>query len=277
MSKKRNMLKVRVFALIWIIVVVVCTLFVLKLIYNLWFPPFLEQSAVSEKLPLKAVQMAALTEGIQPDGYHVAHKSVTDEIARDRFHDWEIPSPKDKVSVCINCHGNIPHNKDERTRAFLNKHDMYMACETCHMPTGGEFAWYDVETGELKKHIPVNAPLRISHYKLVVVGRILPVYKNDELMKASDAFLKEAADLSADERKKGLERFHMSKLETPLDCRSCHTGQRGLTSFIPFQSIGYSEVRSRQIVNSEVVGMVENYEVFYLPTFLVPQQRGPLP
>jgi hypothetical protein len=41
------------------------------------------------------------------------------------------PMPKAEA-FCQNCHGPLPHSAKLRTRAFMNMHTRFIACETCH-------------------------------------------------------------------------------------------------------------------------------------------------
>jgi len=274
MSNERGRAKVTVYSIIGIIIITVCTLFVLKLIWELWFPPFLKPAV--KPIPEKFTEMRIMTDGIQPDNYTVAYREPTGELLSERFHDWEIPALKDVVSICINCHGSMPHNKDERTRAFLNKHNMHMACETCHMEQSDSYAWYNTNTGQIRSSIDFTAPLLVSTYKTAPVFKEQYSFARPNLMKDSDTFLKESYKFSADERKRQLEEFHKGKIQKPLNCESCHTGN-AVTSFIPFEKLGYAQFRANQIVTTEVVGMLVNYGDFFLPTFLSAQQRRQLP
>ncbi len=270
MSNEKNRAKITIYSLIGIAIVTICTLFVLKLIWELWFPPFFKP--VIKPVPVKLTEMRTMADGIQPDNYTVAYREPTGDLLSDRFHDWEIPVPKDKVSICINCHGSMPHNNDERTRAFLNKHDMHIACETCHMDRAGSYAWYNTSTGDIRSTVNLTAPLLVSTYKVAPVKSGQTGFDRPNFMEASTGFLKEAGGLSADERKRRLEEFHKGKIKTPAGCKACHTGNTA-TSFLPLEKLGYAQFRANQVVTTEVVGMLTNYGDFFLPTFLSIQQQ----
>jgi len=56
-------------------------------------------------------------------------------------------------AFCRNCHGPLPHSKQVRSRAFMNMHVRFIACETCHFrpkDTPLQYRWYDYD-----KHQPV--------------------------------------------------------------------------------------------------------------------------
>ncbi|MDR2884686.1 MAG: hypothetical protein LBV09_06215 [Deferribacteraceae bacterium] len=265
MSDERSKFKVVLYAAIGISIVVACSWLVVQLIIDVWNPPFLDP--VEKTVPARLVEMRDATNGIQPDNYTVAYRNPTDELYNERFHDWEIPAPEDKVSACISCHGRMPHNKDERTRAFLNKHDMHMACETCHMRTSASFGWYDIETGDIRSTIQLNEPLLVSAYKLIHVNNRQTNIDNSGLIASADAFMADAANMPAAEKRSALESFHKNKLETPVACKACHTSEVA-KSYLPLEKLGYTPFRAKQVVSTEVVGMVEHYGDFYLPTFL---------
>ncbi len=52
---------------------------------------------------------------------------------KDHYHRIELDITPDETSHCIKCHGDLPHGKSEHIRAFLNMHNLYFACQTCHV------------------------------------------------------------------------------------------------------------------------------------------------
>ena len=272
MSGERGKLKVAIYSLIGIALVTACTVFVLKLIWDLWFPPFFKP--VDRDVPKKIAQMRAMTDGIQPDNYTVAYREPNAESFSKRFHDWEIHIPKDTVSVCINCHGSMPHNNDNHTRAYLNKHGMHIGCETCHKERSERYAWYDISSGDVQNTKENATPLLVSAHKVTPVSAGQSNFSQPSLIAASGKFLREAEGLSSDERRQRLEEFHKGKVKEPLVCKSCHTATAS-ASALPLETLGYTQFRIRQILNTEVVGMVTDYDVFYMMTVL-PEQRRPL-
>lgn len=54
-------------------------------------------------------------------------------------------------AFCRNCHGPLPHSQQVRSRAFMNMHVRFIACETCHFrpkDTPLEYRWHDYQTGQ---------------------------------------------------------------------------------------------------------------------------------
>ena len=56
--------------------------------------------------------------------------------------------------ICLHCHGTYPHGKSPDIRSFLNMHNYFMACETCHVRredvTGKvQYTWFDNKTEDV--------------------------------------------------------------------------------------------------------------------------------
>ena len=90
------------------------------------------------------------------------HKDVKvqDQIEIPPFHkrpEWEKQSLS--RTFCTTCHLSPPHTKNLRSRAFLNMHTEYIACETCHLrPKNVEFQyqWLDYRKNSV---VPPNVNL----------------------------------------------------------------------------------------------------------------------
>ncbi|NOT85025.1 MAG: hypothetical protein HOP02_09695 [Methylococcaceae bacterium] len=94
-------------------------------------------SAQADTVPylLEQIQKA------QPDADAIekAKKQVADhqdvklqKISLVPFHVREKNPINESKVYCTECHGALPHLKSIRSRAFLNMHTDYVACETCH-------------------------------------------------------------------------------------------------------------------------------------------------
>jgi hypothetical protein len=271
MSSERSRLKVAIFSTIGIAIVAACTILTLKLLWELWFPPFF--NVVEKREPIRFSHMRALTANITHDNYTVFYREPTEASHKQRFHEAEVPVPKDSVSVCITCHGIMPHDINVHTRAYLNKHDMHMACETCHMEASKRYAWYNIYTGELSNTIDVSKPLVLTAYKLAPVTLGQTDFLNQDLIKEAGVLLKEADSMSLNERKSRLEEFHKGRLKKPVECRTCHTGNVS-DDFIHLDRVGYPQNRISQIKTNEVVGMLVDYDEFIM-LFLSTQDRDP--
>ncbi|MFC1592212.1 formate dehydrogenase subunit gamma, partial [Thermodesulfobacteriota bacterium] len=82
-----------------------------------------------------------------------AYRFVQEREVRDHFHRIELGIAPDNTSQCITCHGDLPHGRSEHSRSFLNMHNLYFACQTCHVrPQDGSrlvYYWYSRSSGEI--------------------------------------------------------------------------------------------------------------------------------
>ncbi len=63
----------------------------------------------------------------------------------------EVQIKNSEQVYCNGCHLPVPHSKSLRTRAFMNMHTQYIACETCHFRPENvdlEYAWFEYETAQ---------------------------------------------------------------------------------------------------------------------------------
>lgn len=70
------------------------------------------------------------------------------DISLTPFHLRKKNPINDSAVYCTECHLPLPHQKHLRSRAFLNMHTDYLACETCHFrPEALElnYAWFDYQ------------------------------------------------------------------------------------------------------------------------------------
>jgi hypothetical protein len=49
-------------------------------------------------------------------------------------------------------------------------------------------------------------------------------------------------------------------------CSRCHAEEQ--RSYIPFRELGFSERRTRDLTNLNMIGMVQKYKNFYMPSLL---------
>jgi cytochrome b subunit of formate dehydrogenase len=75
------------------------------------------------------------------------YRFIEEKKIKKHYHRIELKVGPDNASPCIKCHGDLPHGKSEELRAFLNMHNLYFGCRTCHVrPAEGEKAltyfWY---------------------------------------------------------------------------------------------------------------------------------------
>lgn len=215
-----------------------------------------------------------LLEGTEQKKFYRGFRVLKEQEVSDHFHNITLQVGPDKRSFCIQCHGDFPHGKKEETRAYLNMHDFFLACQTCHIrPQEGEqpyvYKWYKRDTGEILDEIPdLDAnPIDALNIKLIpgipTAGGWQRLDSDEQIRFAAD-FLKavEIGGISLDEKKRHIQKIHGSVSKQSITCGQCHTPK---TPFIPLREIGYSDDRARYIASSEVVSMIERFGDFSYP------------
>lgn len=172
------------------------------------------------------------------------HKEVKviDELEVPPFHkrdEWE----KESLSrtFCTGCHLSPPHTKNLRSRAFLNMHTEFIACETCHMrPENVKFSyqWLDYKTKQLltpstnlfrqainQDDIPKNAEEKIR--KTDVMSKIVPTYNNEMALILRDhSFAKDSLSIWKDgafeDKVARRAKIHAPLKEKGPECGACH-------------------------------------------------------
>ena len=218
-------------------------------------------------------------------------KVIEEPYVEGRFHHIGFNIQEDPVSICVRCHGSVPHDKSKEIRSFLNMHTFYLACETCHMPPPEgeppwEFRWYDKKTGKA-----MDNPRALSQfedfYRDENPKRIYPVYGNygakiapGTITGGSFAFLHDDEDMTfvenyrakqallGHEQKSQMERvIHRGINKEPVACKDCHNQTK---SYLAFHELGYPLARSAELTDTSVVGMIQKYKEFYFPSLLAP-------
>jgi hypothetical protein len=207
---------------------------------------------------------------------------VKEQYVKGHFHHIGMTVEKDETSVCARCHGAVPHNKSKAIRAFLNMHAFFVACETCHIkqkPDQGPWAfrWYDKNTGKVTANPPGlvatekekygNYGTKFAPGTLGTDGSFRFLNGDRERAFVTD-YLKNKDGLNFTDQSKMKKVIHRLVDEKPLLCDGCHTSLQ--TPYIPFAELGYPPRRIQQLTNTEVVGMLQKYREFYIPTFLLP-------
>lgn len=150
------------------------------------------------------------------------------------------PINESKV-YCTECHGAIPHLKNLRSRAFLNMHTDYVACETCHFRPNNttlHYGWYDYHqeklvagtsgffhSGRKKEDKPWVS--RDGHLKIVPLLNQEPIIatRNHPAAKALYQQWKEASK----ERKGMLKaQYHQPLQVKGPECSACHNDLQNL-------------------------------------------------
>ena len=192
----------------------------------------------------------------------------------------EYPQPPENMRpVCSICHSDLPHRKNKRIRSLMNIHTQFFVCETCHIkerpgativyqwyspledyPQGPFYGTsYDLDTGILS---PGKDPIsRIAPYfKPEGTDRLQVAVQVQDVPRARD-FMKVRDKLSPDQREGIKNKFHENIKPKGHGCNTCHIEE----SLLDFEKLGFSENRTANLKNLNVVGMIEKYERFYLP------------
>lgn len=231
-----------------------------------------------------------LKEQGQTETMDLGTKVVKEMYVKGHFHHVGFEPEYDVHSICIKCHGDVPHDKAKAIRAFLNMHAFYLACETCHVrPKDGEepwtFKWYDKKTGRVA---PDPVDLKSGHIdKYGNYGaKISPGFEengkfrfiNTEREQAFvEEYLKSKDKLGPGQQSRMKKSIHKMLNEQPLLCDGCHTTEG---PYLPFDKLGYLQHRVSDLTSTEVVGIVGKYKAFYMPKFLLPEMGSegiPLP
>ena len=203
-------------------------------------------------------------------------------IPRGHFHmiDAYVDRPDPKAQVCAQCHGIYAHGKEKKVRAFLNMHEDFMACTVCHVrKEDGQagpgliaenervgFLWVDRQTGEFKSRVEGEYgkyPARISSVLYDPQGgKRLPIAIT---LAAAQQFLELKPKLKTPEQlEEARAKLHKAVTKKPISCSDCHK-QDG---YLDFLKLGFSQQRVDHLVSTEIVGMIDKYKTFYLPSVL---------
>ena len=205
----------------------------------------------------------------------------------------EYPKPPENLRpVCFICHSDLPHRKNKRIRALMNIHTQFFVCETCHIkekpgmtivykwynpledfPQGPFYGTsYDVDTGllspgkdQIARIAPYFKPQNSNRLELAVQVQDAPMARD---------FVKIRDKLSPEQRAGIKNKFHENIKPTGHKCLQCHSQD----SLLDLEKLGFSEFRAANLKNLGVDGMIEKYELFYMPE-LFPEtaSQGPEP
>lgn len=194
------------------------------------------------------------------------------QVSREHFHmlDEHVTQAEPYQPLCLTCHGTYPHNKDEKVRAILNFHTGYMACAVCHArKAAGDatrtFAWVDRQSGAISK----TTTGEYGKYP----AKIFPVQKeSDGTFKifrpvdehAAAEYLKYKERYTPDQVSQVKIKLHERLSAKPILCTECHRKK----GYFDFADIGFPARRVDNLVSTEVAGMVEKYETFYMPAII---------
>lgn len=192
------------------------------------------------------------------------------------------PTTQGKRPVCYYCHGDYPHAKKPMVRTLLNMHTQFIGCMTCHM-NGSKIPentvvlrWLNY-SGIAVKGKPFGTDVDPTigglldtddYYSKIVAyrvedGREQLVEITEDVPEAHE-FLKLRGQLSSQDQESIKKAFHNVVNPIGRFCTRCHAQEK--ESYIPFRQLGFSDRRITTLTNLEIVGLVQKYKEFYIPT-----------
>jgi formate dehydrogenase subunit gamma len=217
--------------------------------------------------------------------FYRAYRFIEEKKIKKHYHRIELKVGPEKTSHCIKCHGDLPHGKAENTRAFLNMHNLYFACQTCHIrPAEGTqhlvYYWYHRSTGEFVPNPQIgDQPIDSLDIKLTPCETCTekPDPKKIKEERAEANKLVESLEekhLSKEQKKAIIKQIHKNTAKQPVTCNECHNKK---SLFIPLREAGYPRERVAMVASDQITRMIEEYEVFHTPKFIEPgRQPGTL-
>jgi len=174
------------------------------------------------------------------------------------------------LTLCVECHGVYAHYQEEKSRGLLNLHGSFMDCAVCHLRAGQgggtlSLAWVDNETAEISDALEG----RYGKYP----AKIYPVEEGPRGSKqvlhpiserAAARYLHLRPELTPEQNAKERDQLHERLTDEPISCPDCHAKDGAFD----FAALGFSRERTADLTSSEVARMIEEYEVFYMPSFL---------
>ncbi len=195
----------------------------------------------------------------------------------------ETPYSQGKQPVCYYCHGEYPHAEKPMVRTLLNMHTQFIGCMTCHVdskkipedqlvlkwlnysgiPTKGRPFGTDTdpETGALIETDDYFS--KIVPYQMRPDGKekLLEITENSD---EAREFVAVRGELTTQQQGAIKRMFHAIVNPVGRFCTRCHASED--ESYIPFRELGFSDNRVSALTNLNIVGLVQKYKEFYIPT-----------
>jgi hypothetical protein len=286
-------------AKIYILVGLAATVFFTVLIWNLTFGKIVKEyrnrqqieAIIKDRAAAKEVRekaeatfKEAILESEETVKHYLGYRVLEQRFLKGHFHHIDFDSKPDNRNYCIDCHGDIPHDKVKQLRAFDNMHAAFIACQTCHVRLEGDaktgvFKWYDRETGEIIKSPVEEEATRPGTYNAKILpfervnGTFQPVDSPERVAFARE-YRKTEATLSEVQKSKAKKIIHNMVSQKPYLCEECHQKE---SSLLPFKELGYPPHRIDAIISTEVIGMIKKYTEFFIPVLLEPGVGSKLP
>lgn len=199
----------------------------------------------------------------------------------DHFHiiDEYVERLDEKQQICNTCHGAYAHDRDKKVRALLNLHTGFMGCTVCHVrKDGGEgqggttlsaeiagYTWVDSKTGEFKTSVTGE----YGKYAEMIYPFMAAGQENRRIYRpisdsAAQQFLNNKPEWNEKQLEEATTKLHEKISKEAVSCTDCHEKD----GYFDFASLGFSRQRIDYLISNEVVGMIENYSTFYLPSVI---------
>jgi hypothetical protein len=193
-----------------------------------------------------------------------------DAAPREHFHlvdEW-VTRQDHMAPICLTCHGTYPHAKEEKVRSILNFHGGFLACSVCHARKEAEeyliyFAWVDRETGAVSKRAEGEYgkyPAKIFPIEITKGARTRIFRPVSE--EAAKQFLTYKDQYTPDQIAQAKAKLHEHISTKPVFCSDCHKKE----GYLDFRDLGFAQTRIDHLNSTEIVGMIEKYKKFYLPS-----------
>jgi hypothetical protein len=261
-------------------------LFFIFLIWKLTFAHFFEEYHARKRTKeIAEFKEKAKEEGLQFEKIilesekkvklYLGYRVLEELRIKGHFHHTGFEIEADRRSYCIECHGDMPHSTAKETRAFLNMHAFFIACETCHMKLEkaertGVFKWYDKRTGEIVESPVQKFKPGTYNAKIIPFERVngeLKRMDSQERIEFTHKYKERKKELTEFQKRRALKLIHKKVTKQPVLCEDCHQKKE---PYLPFEALGYPKERINSIIGTEVVGMVKEYAKFYIPRMLQP-------
>lgn len=190
-----------------------------------------------------------------------------------------------KGPICYTCHSNYPHAKKPMVRTLLNMHTQFLGCMACHaderkVPESTvTLRWLNYSGIEVKgKPFGIDVDpatgslLETDDYYSKIVpyttlnGREVLLEITEDAPEAQE-FIKLRSQLSDQDLGSVKKAFHTQVSPIGRFCTRCHAAEK--ESFVPFRALGFSDVRINALTNLNIVGIVQKYKEFYIPTIFL--------
>ncbi len=207
-------------------------------------------------------------------------EQFSEPVLPGHFHHIGKSYESDRFNFCIDCHGWLPHSRSKEMRSFLNMHTVFTDCMVCHVLTEDDklpdqFVWRRLTDGTIGESISMSTKSWGEYgYKIMPVTRNGNAEPQPWRLTDEEALATKLQDrrepLDSVKKTVSNKLIHRRCADKPLRCKQCHTTDN---SVLPFAMLGYDEKRRLFLSSIEVVEILEEKKVFYLPKLLEPYSR----